>query len=126
MANHAGLAVVAMEVKQFHRNASKGLISYSTSSQDIKLHYALFTCASVMRLHVLPSFLHLQLRDLIFVKSDRIVWFIHRTKCGKGSNWAGTSSGAKGDMLDELLRKVKSQGYIVGQIVMDHELLPML
>ena len=52
------------------------------------------------------------------VQSDR---FTHRTKRGKGSNWAGTSSGAEGDMLDELLRKVKSQGYTVGQIVMDHD-----
>ena len=55
------------------------------------------------------------------VESDRIAWFTHRTKRGKGSNWEGTSSGAEGDMLDELLRKVKSQGYIVGQIVMDHD-----
>ena len=55
------------------------------------------------------------------VESDRIAWFTHRTKRGKGSNWAGTSSGAEGDMLDELLRKVKSQGYTVGQIVMDHD-----
>ena len=55
------------------------------------------------------------------VESDRIAWFTHRTKRGKGSNWEGTSSGAEGDMLDELLRKVKSQGYTVGQIVMDHD-----
>ena len=55
------------------------------------------------------------------VESNRIAWFTHRTKHGKGSNWEGTSSGAEGDMLDELLRKVKSQGYTVGQIVMDHD-----
>ena len=55
------------------------------------------------------------------VESDRIAWFTHRTKRGKGSNWEGTSSGAEGDMLDELLRKVKSQGYTVGQIIMDHD-----
>ena len=55
------------------------------------------------------------------VESDRIAWFTHRTKRGKNSNWAGTSSGAEGDTLDELLRKVKSQGYTVGQIVMNHD-----
>ena len=54
------------------------------------------------------------------VESDCIAWFTHRTKRGKGSNWEGTSSGAEGDMLDELLRKVKSEGYTVGQIIMDH------
>ena len=55
------------------------------------------------------------------VESDRIAWFTHRTKRGKGSNWEGTSSGAEGDMLDELLRKVRSEGYTVGQIIMDHD-----
>ena len=55
------------------------------------------------------------------VESDRIAWFTHRTKRGKDSNWEGTSSGAEGDMLDELLRKVKSKGYNISQIVMDHD-----
>jgi len=32
------------------------------------------------------------------VESDRIAWFTHHTKRGKGSNWLGTSSGAEGDM----------------------------
>ena len=54
-------------------------------------------------------------------RGHRIAWFTHRTKRGKGSNWEGTSSGAEGDMLDELLRKVKSEGYTVGQIIMDHD-----
>ena len=49
------------------------------------------------------------------VESDRIAWFTHRTKREKGSNWEGTSFGAEGDMLDELLHKVKSEGYTVGQ-----------
>ena len=53
------------------------------------------------------------------VESDRIVWFTHRTKHGKGSSWEGTSSDAEGDKLDELLHKVKSEGYTVGQIIMD-------
>ena len=55
------------------------------------------------------------------VESDRIAWFTHRTKRWKGSNWEGTSSGAEGDMLDELLGKVKSNGYNLDQIVMDHD-----
>ena len=55
------------------------------------------------------------------VESDRIAWFTHRIKRGKGSNWEGTSSGAEGDMLDELLGKVKSNGYNLDQIVMDHD-----
>ena len=33
------------------------------------------------------------------VYSDRIAWFTHRTKCGKDSNWQGTSSGAEGDIV---------------------------
>ena len=41
------------------------------------------------------------------VYSDRIAWFTHRTKRGKDSNWQGTSSGAEGDMLSEILGKVK-------------------
>ena len=40
------------------------------------------------------------------VESDHITWYTHHTKRGKGSNWEGTSSGAEGDMLDELLRKL--------------------
>ena len=30
------------------------------------------------------------------VESDRIAWFTHRTKRGKGSNWEGMSSGERG------------------------------
>ena len=54
------------------------------------------------------------------VESDHIASFTHHTKRGKGSNWEGTSSGAEGGMLDELLCKVKSKGYNINQIVMDH------
>ena len=50
-----------------------------------------------------------------------LLGFPHCTKRGKGSNWEGTSSGAEGDMFDKLLRKVKSEGYTVGQIIMDHD-----
>ena len=31
--------------------------------------------------------------------SDQIAWFTYRTKRGKDSNWQGTSSGAKGDIV---------------------------
>ena len=44
------------------------------------------------------------------VESDSIAWFTHCTKHGKGYHWEGTSSGTQGDMLDELLDKVKLQG----------------
>ena len=55
------------------------------------------------------------------VYSDRIAWFTHRTKHGKDSNWQGTSSGVEGDMLSEILGKVKDKGYTINQLVMDHE-----
>ena len=55
------------------------------------------------------------------VYSDRIAWFAHRTKRGKDSNWQGTSSGAEGDMLSEILRKVKEQDFCINQLVMDHD-----
>ena len=42
-----------------------------------------------------------------------IAWFAHRTKSGKDSNWQGTSSGAKSDMLSEILGKVKEQGFSI-------------
>ena len=55
------------------------------------------------------------------VYSDRIAWFAHRTKRGKDSNWEGTSSGAEGDMLSEILGKVKDRGFTINQLVMDHD-----
>lgn len=55
------------------------------------------------------------------VESDHIAWYTHRTKRGKGSNWEGTSSAAEEDMLDELLCKVKSEEYVINQIIMDHD-----
>ena len=51
--------------------------------------------------------------------SDRIAWFAHNTKRGKETNWQGTSSGAEGDLLSEILGKVKKQGYSINQLVMD-------
>ena len=43
------------------------------------------------------------------VYSDRNAWFAHHTKRGKDSNWQGISSGAEGDMLSEILGKVKDK-----------------
>ena len=55
------------------------------------------------------------------MESDRIAWFTHRTKRGKNSNWLGTSAGAEGDMLNDLLGKVKAEKFCMSQIVMDHD-----
>ena len=55
------------------------------------------------------------------VSSDKIAWFAHRTKRGSGANWDGTSAGAEGDIFRELLEDVKTDGYKVHQIVMDHD-----
>ena len=38
-------------------------------------------------------------------------WITNHIKCGKGSNWEGTSSGVEEDMLDELLHNIKSKRY---------------
>ena len=54
------------------------------------------------------------------MESDRIAWFTQRTKRGKNSNWLRTSAGAEGDMLSELLCKVKAAKFYMSQIVMDH------
>ena len=55
------------------------------------------------------------------VASDKIAWFSHRTKRGPGANWEGTSSGAEGDMLREILNDVKAKGFKIKQIIMDHD-----
>lgn len=54
------------------------------------------------------------------VASDKIAWFGHSTKQGHGANWHGTSGGAEGDMLREILENVEAKGFIVTKIVMDH------
>ena len=43
--------------------------------------------------------------------SGLIAWFTHRTKRGPGHTWEGTSNGAEGDMLDDILGKVKAAGF---------------
>jgi len=55
------------------------------------------------------------------VKTESIAWFAHRTKKGRGANWEGTSFGAEGDMLLRILEDVKSSGFIMDQIIMDHD-----
>ena len=53
--------------------------------------------------------------------SDKIVWFSHRTKRGLSANWLGTSGGAEGDMLNDLLSQAKAEGFVVTQLIMDHD-----
>lgn len=55
------------------------------------------------------------------VSTDKIAWFTHRTKRGPGTNWQGTSGGAEGDMLREILEGAKGKGFNIQQIVMDHD-----
>ena len=50
-----------------------------------------------------------------------IAWFCHRTKKGAGHNWAGTSSGAESDMLEEVLGKVKKSDFVVQELVTDKD-----
>ena len=52
---------------------------------------------------------------------DGIAWFTHRTKRGPGHTWEGTSGGAEGDMFDELLGKVKKEGFNKKEIVTDKD-----
>ena len=53
--------------------------------------------------------------------SSGIAWFAHCTKRGPGHNWEGTSGGAEGDMLDEILGEVKAAGFDVKEIVTDKD-----
>ena len=54
-------------------------------------------------------------------KSSDIMWFTHHTKRGPGHNWEGTSGGAEGDMLDELMGKVKDSGFSIKEIITDKD-----
>ena len=40
---------------------------------------------------------------------------------GVNHNWEGTSNGAEGDMLNEILRKVKEAGFVIKNIVTDKD-----
>ena len=55
------------------------------------------------------------------VSSDKIAWFALRTKRETGAKWEGTSSGAEGDMLQEIFDDVKAKGFNIKQIFMDHD-----
>lgn len=53
--------------------------------------------------------------------TGKIAWFAHRTKRGNQHNWEGTSGGAEGDMLDEVLKRAKDEGFNVREIVTDKD-----
>ena len=53
--------------------------------------------------------------------SGQIAWFAHRTKRGDGHNWSGTSGGAEGDMLDQVVREAKEAGFKISEIVTDKD-----
>ena len=49
-------------------------------------------------------------------KTGKVAWFKHRTKRGAGHNWEGTSNGAEGSMLNEILEEVKKEGFQIAEI----------
>ena len=55
------------------------------------------------------------------IVTDKIVWFTHHTKRKSGANQLGNSGGAESDMLSELLTESKSEGFVISQLVMDHD-----
>ena len=55
------------------------------------------------------------------VSTDKIAWFMHQTKQGPSAYWQGTSGGAEGDMLREILESVKGKGFNIKQLIMDHD-----
>lgn len=54
-------------------------------------------------------------------RTGNIAWFCHRTKRGPGHNWEGTSGGAEGHMFEEILGKVKEEGFVVGEVITDKD-----
>lgn len=55
------------------------------------------------------------------LKTGKIARFVHRMKRGNNHNWEGTSAGAEGDMLDEVLKSAKEAGFNVTEIVTDKD-----
>ena len=53
--------------------------------------------------------------------TGKVAWYCHRTKRGNGHNWEGTSAGAEGDMLDELIGKAKDAGFMISEIITDKD-----
>ena len=55
------------------------------------------------------------------IVTDKIIWFSHQTKRGPDANWLGTSGGAESDMLNDLLSQAKFEGFVISQLIMDHD-----
>ena len=53
--------------------------------------------------------------------TGKIAWFCHRTKRGLCHNWEGTSGGAEGDMLNELLGKAAAASFVVRELITDKD-----
>ena len=53
--------------------------------------------------------------------SGKVAYFTHRTKRGPGHNWHGTSGGAESDMLEEVLGKVRKDGFVLQEMIADKE-----
>ena len=53
--------------------------------------------------------------------TGKVAYFAHRTKKGPGHNWCGTSGGAEADMLDELLGRVRQDGFVLQEIITDKD-----
>ena len=54
-------------------------------------------------------------------ETGQIAYFRHRTKCGVGHNWEGTSGGAEADMFDDILKEVKQAGLTITEMVTDKD-----
>jgi len=57
------------------------------------------------------------------MESDKIAWFTHHTKHGKNLSRLGISPGAEGDVLNDLLGKVKAAKLCIDHIVMNYKTL---
>ena len=53
--------------------------------------------------------------------SGKVAYFTHRTKRGPGHNWHGTSGGAESDMLEEVLGKVRKDGFVLQEMIADKD-----
>ena len=53
-------------------------------------------------------------------QTRKVLQFTHRSKRGLAKNWTGTSEGAEGDILEELLTNLQKGNFDVKECVMDH------
>ena len=53
-------------------------------------------------------------------QTRKVLQFTHRSKRGLAKNWTGTSGGAEGDILEELLTNLQKGNFDVKECVMDH------